>query len=82
MTNAEAHAMVDFSDAIHPPVYAVRHALLLHPIPMSVAENVMHTFLYVRCSGRGTLGIYFYSSLGEDARHTGSGEGGGAEPIQ
>jgi len=25
---------------------------------------------------------YFYSSLGEDARHTGSGEGGGAEPIQ
>jgi len=35
-------------------------------------------------TGRGTLGIgpYFYSSLGEDARHTGSGEGGGAEPIQ
>jgi len=50
MTNAEAHAMVDFSDAIHPPVYAVRHALLIHPIPMSVAENVMHTYLYVRCS--------------------------------
>jgi len=54
-------------------------------------ENIAGAKRYSRPRGFNIAGVsapqfrrlaYFYSSLGEDARHTGSADGGGAEPME